>query len=68
QSTKDALLLFEAVRQNRLPKITRRLREEERAELIRSGAVFVFDEAESGVKRWTDGLYWSPSRILNNFL
>jgi len=68
QSTKDALLVFEAVRQNRLPKINRRLREEERLNLIRSGAVFVFDEAESGVKRWTDGLYWSPSRILNNFL
>ncbi|CAD6887214.1 unnamed protein product [Tilletia laevis] len=68
QSTKDALLIFEAVRQNRLPKITRRLREEERMALIRSGAVFVFDELESGVKRWTDGLYWSPSRILNNFL
>ncbi|KAE8223240.1 hypothetical protein CF319_g3709 [Tilletia indica] len=68
QNTKDALLVFEAVRQNRLPKITRRLREEERLALIRSGAVFVFDEVESGVKRWTDGLYWSPSRILNNFL
>jgi len=30
--------------------------------------VFVFDEKESGIKRWTDGLVWSPSRILGNFL
>lgn len=50
-----------------MPKVTRRLREEERG-LIRSGQVFVFDEQESGIKRWTDGLLWSPSRILWNFL
>jgi hypothetical protein len=36
--------------------------------MITSGSVFVFDEDESGIKRWTDGLYWSPSRILGNFL
>jgi hypothetical protein len=50
-----------------MPKVKRRLREEER-KLIRSGQVFVFDEKESGIKRWTDGLVWSPSRILWNFL
>lgn len=50
-----------------MPKVKRRLREEER-KMIRSGQVFVFDERESGIKRWTDGLVWSPSRILWNFL
>lgn len=50
-----------------MPKIKRRLRDDER-KLIRSGQVFVFDERESGIKRWTDGLLWSPSRILMNFL
>lgn len=30
--------------------------------------MFVFDEKESGIRRWTDGLLWSPSRILWNFL
>jgi hypothetical protein len=50
-----------------MPKVTRRLRDNER-HLIRSGHVFVFDERESGIKRWTDGLLWSPSRILYNFL
>lgn len=50
-----------------LPKITRRLRDDER-KLITSGTIFVFDEVESSIKRWTDGMIWSPSRILNNFL
>lgn len=50
-----------------MPKVPRRLRDDER-KLIRSGSVFVFDEHESGIKRWTDGLLWSPSRILWNFL
>ncbi|PWN42372.1 hypothetical protein IE81DRAFT_347476 [Ceraceosorus guamensis] len=66
-STHDALLVFEAVRQKKMSKIPRRLRDDER-KLIRSGSVFVFDERESGIKRWTDGLLWSPSRILMNFL
>lgn len=47
--------------------VTRRLKESERR-LVQSGSVFVFDEHESGIKRWTDGLIWSPSRILGNFL
>ncbi|GAC98910.1 cAMP-independent regulatory protein [Pseudozyma hubeiensis SY62] len=50
-----------------LPKITRRLRDDERKQ-IASGTIFVFDEVESSIKRWTDGMIWSPSRILNNFL
>jgi hypothetical protein len=28
----------------------------------------VFDETESGIKRWTDGRLWSPSRIIKDFL
>ncbi|SJX65921.1 uncharacterized protein SRS1_16474 [Sporisorium reilianum f. sp. reilianum] len=66
-STRDALLIFEAVRRGILPKITRRLRDDERKQ-IASGTIFVFDEVESSIKRWTDGMIWSPSRILNNFL
>lgn len=61
------MLIFEAVRRGILPKITRRLRDDER-KLITSGTIFVFDEVESSIKRWTDGMIWSPSRILNNFL
>jgi hypothetical protein len=36
--------------------------------MVQSGSVFVYDEQESGIKRWTDGHSWSPSRILANFL
>ncbi|KAL1923008.1 uncharacterized protein VTP21DRAFT_9384 [Calcarisporiella thermophila] len=67
ESTQDALLLFEACRRGILPRVCRRLQEKER-KLVRSGSVFIFDERESGIKRWTDGLVWSPSRILGNFL
>ncbi|KAL7320728.1 Global transcription regulator sge1 [Mucor circinelloides] len=67
ESTTDALLVFEACRRGKLPKISRRLQDRERGS-IKSGTVFVFDERESGIKRWTDGLVWSPSRILGNFL
>ena len=36
-------------------------------ESITSGSCFVFSE-DSGLKRWTDGLQWSKSRIDNHFL
>ncbi|KAI8384839.1 Gti1/Pac2 family-domain-containing protein [Radiomyces spectabilis] len=67
ETTQDVLLIFEGCRRNLLPRIGRRLQERER-KMIRSGSVFVFDEKESGIKRWTDGRVWSPSRILGNFL
>ncbi|KAI5476913.1 cAMP-independent regulatory protein [Pseudohyphozyma bogoriensis] len=68
ESTLDALLIFEGCQCGVLPKITRRLQEFEKRALVVSGAVFVFDEEETGIKRWTDGLSWSPSRTLGNFL
>ncbi|KAI8148331.1 Gti1/Pac2 family-domain-containing protein [Fennellomyces sp. T-0311] len=67
ETTRDTLLIFEACRRGIFPKINRRLQERERG-AVRSGTVFVFDERESGIKRWTDGFVWSPSRILGNFL
>lgn len=81
ETTQDVLLIFEGCRRGLLPRICRRLQERER-NLIRSGSIFVFDERESGnhksqgrntesllgIKRWTDGRVWSPSRILGNFL
>lgn len=33
-----------------------------------SGHIFVFEEQESRIRRWTDGILWSPSRILDGFL
>lgn len=67
QTTFDALRIFELCRRGVLPKVTRRLGEGDR-QRIRSGSVFVFDERESGIRRWTDGRLWSPSRIMGNFL
>ena len=67
ESTMDALRIVELCRQGKLGRVSRRLHDKER-KLIRSGSVFVFDELESGIKRWTDGRIWSPSRILGNFL
>ncbi|KAF8962849.1 Gti1/Pac2 family-domain-containing protein, partial [Flammula alnicola] len=67
ETTGDALLILEAARRGLIPRVTRRLVDAERR-MITSGSVFVFDEDESGIKRWTDGFFWSPSRILGNFL
>ncbi|KAI9253440.1 Gti1/Pac2 family-domain-containing protein [Phascolomyces articulosus] len=67
ETTTDTLLIFEACRRGIFPKINRRLQERERG-AVQSGTVYVFDERESGIKRWTDGFVWSPSRILGNFL
>lgn len=67
ETTYDALLIFEAARRGAIPRITRRLNDPEKP-MIHSGAVFLFDEHESGIKRWTDSIVWSPSRILGNFL
>jgi Gti1/Pac2 family transcription factor len=67
-STQDALLLFEACLSGSLNHVARRPHDHARASLIKSGNVFIYEEHSSGIKRWTDGVPWSPSRILGNFL
>lgn len=72
-SPRDAIILLEASRQssdneNVVPRIYRRLTEKERSELIKNGSVFVWEEKESGMRRWTDGKSWSASRVSNSFL
>ncbi|KAK9248230.1 Gti1/Pac2 family-domain-containing protein [Lipomyces tetrasporus] len=67
-TTHDALILFQACMQGLLHYVSRRPHDRERSELIRSGNIFIFNEGTSGIKRWTDGIAWSPSRILGNFL
>lgn len=67
-STQDALILFEACLSGQLSHVARRPHDRERASLIKSGNVFIYEEFSSGIKRWTDGVPWSPSRILGNFL
>ncbi|CAI8497729.1 unnamed protein product [Pichia kudriavzevii] len=67
-SSRDALLVIDAVLRGLLLPVTNRPTPKERKALIRSGNVFVFIEEESNIKRWTDGTSWSPSRILGRFL
>lgn len=67
-STKDALLIIQSIINKQLNLIPRRPHERERNELIQSGNVFIFVEEQSGIKRWTDGMSWLPSRILGRFL
>ena len=64
ETTADALRLIQAARCGIIPRITRRLNELERRSMIKSGAVFVFNVEESGIKRWTDGMtsYSEPVR------
>ncbi|KAJ2850526.1 Gluconate transport-inducing protein [Coemansia brasiliensis] len=66
-SADDALLLFEACRLGILKRRKYRLCESERINLA-SGSVYVWDEKEAGVRRWTDGKRWSPSRVSGFFL
>ncbi|CAE6521625.1 unnamed protein product [Rhizoctonia solani] len=68
KSTKDALLIIEAAERGLFPRLVRRLTEQERAQSIYSGAVLVYDEFESHIRRFTDTLVWSPSRIIGNYL
>lgn len=67
-TTQDALILFEACLTGVLHHVSRRPHDRERSHLVRSGSVFIYEENSSGIKRWTDGVTWSPSRILGNFL
>lgn len=67
-STKDAVLVIQGVLSKEFPLVERRPLDRERKYLIKLGLVFVFIEERLGIKRWTDGIAWSASRILGRFL
>ncbi|KAG0174103.1 hypothetical protein DFQ28_009724 [Apophysomyces sp. BC1034] len=67
KTPQDALIVFEACRRGQLHRVQRRLSSKERIH-IQSGSVFAWDEREAGMRRWTDGRTWSPSRVLGSFL
>ncbi|KAH8894692.1 hypothetical protein GQ53DRAFT_643399, partial [Thozetella sp. PMI_491] len=67
-TTMDALVLIEACLNGDLLSCARRPYDQERDYLVQSGNVFIYEEGSSGIKRWTDGHNWSPSRVLNDFL
>ena len=68
ETTRDALIVFEACLTGDLHHCLRRPTAAEWPQLIASGNVFVYDEATSSIKRRTDGKWWSPSRNLANLL
>lgn len=63
----DVIMLIDLCQQNILARVTRRLTDFERKK-IQNGSVFVYEETESNIKRWTDGQIWSPSRCSGIFL
>lgn len=67
-TARDALILLEASELELIPVSTRRLTDFERARLVKNGAVFVWNENDSKMKRWTDGRTWSASRVNGAFL
>ncbi|CAO3594144.1 unnamed protein product [Absidia cylindrospora] len=67
KTPQDALIIFEACRRGQLHMVKRRLSTKERMN-IQSGSIFAFDEGEAGMRQWTDGPTWSPSRVLGSFL
>lgn len=66
ESPFDSMLLIEAIKLDILVAIPRRLNQAERG-ILKSGDVYVHKVSE-GIKRWTDGKSWSPSRVLGHFL
>ncbi|KXN64614.1 hypothetical protein CONCODRAFT_28066, partial [Conidiobolus coronatus NRRL 28638] len=67
KTPQDAFLIFEAARLGLIKRRLERLSQRERNN-IRSGSVFVWDEKEATIQRWTDGISWSASRSEGSFL
>jgi hypothetical protein len=69
RDARDAHVVLEAVRLNRLPLIRRRLGAAERSN-IDSGNIFVWEESQDDglLARWTDGRKWSQSRMRGDCL
>ncbi|KAF7682481.1 cAMP-independent regulatory protein pac2 [Astathelohania contejeani] len=63
----EALLVMHCIRLGIFCPETERLSVEHRNS-IKSGSIFCFIESENGMKRWTDGKIWSPSKIVGQFL
>ncbi|KAL6240620.1 Global transcription regulator sge1 [Rhinocladiella similis] len=63
----DAMMLIEACRRGSLRCIPRRITFSARPAFELSGQVFIYEEKASGIRRWTDGRRWTPSRVLGDF-
>ncbi|KAB5549416.1 Gti1/Pac2 family-domain-containing protein [Coniochaeta sp. 2T2.1] len=68
RTTSDVFLLLGMCLNGRLCHVPRRPYPRERPHTIQSGNVFIYEEDISGIQQWTDGINWSPSYILGDFL
>ncbi|TPX70237.1 hypothetical protein SpCBS45565_g01858 [Spizellomyces sp. 'palustris'] len=73
----DALLILDACRKGMLHTLKQRPKKplrtadktgEDDTIVIRSGTIIVFEENGTRMRRWRDGLKWTPSRISGPFL
>ncbi|SGY20487.1 BQ5605_C016g08073 [Microbotryum silenes-dioicae] len=67
-TVQDAQVILEASKQGILPRVTRRLTDDERIQFVKPGACFCWEEEEAGIRRWTDHIKWTPSRVSGAFL
>eukprot|EP00835_Amoeboradix_gromovi_P001612 NODE_77_length_23338_cov_0.319463.p8 type:complete len:207 gc:universal NODE_77_length_23338_cov_0.319463:17593-16973(-) len=67
KTLEDAMLVINSVETGQLPVVAQRLTLSERLS-IESGSCFVWTTEKTNISRWTDGLYWSASRIHGHFL
>jgi hypothetical protein len=58
---------FEARRLGLRPLVQRRLSKQQRSQ-FRAASIFVWDEFQTGIIRWTEGGSWSASRVTGCFL
>ncbi|KAG9024249.1 hypothetical protein FS837_005437, partial [Tulasnella sp. UAMH 9824] len=67
RDSRDAHILFQAVRQGHLPHIRKRLTHS-RQQALHTGQVFVWADREGSLERWTDGHDWGSARVRGPFL
>ncbi|KAF7698585.1 cAMP-independent regulatory protein pac2 [Cucumispora dikerogammari] len=63
----DAELVVHAIRFGLMESMQNRLSKENKG-MIQSGQIYCFRYETEGMKRWTDGRIWSPSRVSGKFL
>ncbi|KAI9291795.1 hypothetical protein K502DRAFT_272922, partial [Neoconidiobolus thromboides FSU 785] len=65
-SITEAMILLEAANRGHFHLSNKRLNYQQKQE-IRSGSTFIINELKSGIKRWSDGMSWSNSKLRKGF-
>eukprot|EP01135_Chromosphaera_perkinsii_P010084 Nk52_evm9s2011 gene=Nk52_evmTU9s2011 len=67
RTEQDANLCFRAACEGKLPLTTKRLTTELRKE-VAPQQIYIYNEIESGISRWTDGRHWCNSYASGEFI